>query len=331
MRFVLIVVLLSLLHDTAIAQADRKNAPSYQEGYVDVGNGVKLFFQKLGDGSTKVIVPLGLYLYEGLKSLAEDDDRTILFYDVRNRGRSSHIRDSALIGIWQDVDDLERLRKHFSFEKTSLIGWSYLGMMVMLYTSKHEKNVERVIQLGPVALKWDTKFPAEYTNAGPSLIDSNETKKIDRLIKEDYHRREPRKFTEEWFAANAPDLLGDASNIKKVLALGPQVASNENEWYTNFRWHLYHHFFGSVQKLNADSLWPAMKNIQVPVLTIHGTKDRNAAYGAGRQWATELPNARLLTVEGAGHVPWIENKELVISGIDVFLDGKWPDKAIKLK
>jgi pimeloyl-ACP methyl ester carboxylesterase len=59
----------------------------------------------------------------------------------------------------------------------------------------------------------------------------------------------------------------------------------------------------------------------MPVLTIHGTKDRNAAYGGGMDWARSLPNARLLTVDDAAHVPWIEAPELVFGSIKTFLDG----------
>src|SRR5687768_3002053 len=77
-----------------------------EEGFIDVGNGVQLFYQKLGNGKNKIIIPLGSYLYDGLKGLAEGDERTIVFYDVRNRGRSSHVTDSSLISIWNDVGDL---------------------------------------------------------------------------------------------------------------------------------------------------------------------------------------------------------------------------------
>jgi pimeloyl-ACP methyl ester carboxylesterase len=40
-----------------------------------------------------------------------------------------------------------------------------------------------------------------------------------------------------------------------------------------------------------------------------------------------LPNARLLTVTGAGHAPWIEAPDLVFRAIDVFLRGAWPAEA----
>ena len=64
-----------------------------------------------------------------------------------------------------------------------------------------------------------------------------------------------------------------------------------------------------------------------PVLTVHGTKDRNAPYGGGRDWAALLPNARLLTVPNAAHTPWIEAPDLVFKSIDTFLNGAWPDAA----
>ncbi len=58
---------------------------------------------------------------------------------------------------------------------------------------------------------------------------------------------------------------------------------------------------------------------QAPVLTIHGRKDRSAPYGGGREWALRWPNARLVTVDDAGHAPWIENPDKVFGAITTFL------------
>ena len=70
--------------------------------------------------------------------------------------------------------------------------------------------------------------------------------------------------------------------------------------------------------------------LQTPVLTIHGTRDRNAVYGAGREWAYLLPNARLLTIEGAAHQSFAEQPDLVRPAITAFLRGDWPEKAEKV-
>src|SRR5205814_10103666 len=70
--------------------------------------------------------------------------------------------------------------------------------------------------------------------------------------------------------------------------------------------------------------------ITVAVLTNHGTRDRNAAYSGARKWAATLPNGRLLTVIGAGHVVWADDSDMVISGIRKFLRGKWPTNSEKV-
>jgi hypothetical protein len=40
-----------------------------------------------------------------------------------------------------------------------------------------------------------------------------------------------------------------------------------------------------------------------------------------------FPNARLVTIEGAGHAPWIEAPDRVLPAITGFLDGSWPPDA----
>jgi pimeloyl-ACP methyl ester carboxylesterase len=66
------------------------------------------------------------------------------------------------------------------------------------------------------------------------------------------------------------------------------------------------------------------------VLTIHGIKDRNAPYGAGREWASKLQNARLLTIENGAHNSWVDAPEVIFPAIREFLDGKWPEAARKI-
>ena len=71
----------------------------------------------------------------------------------------------------------------------------------------------------------------------------------------------------------------------------------------------------------------AFRQIEKPVLVVHGTQDRNAAYGGGRDWAMTFPNARLVTVEGAAHCAWADDPELVLGAIDAFLGGNWPETS----
>jgi pimeloyl-ACP methyl ester carboxylesterase len=67
--------------------------------------------------------------------------------------------------------------------------------------------------------------------------------------------------------------------------------------------------------------------VKASVLTIHGARDRHAPYGGGREWALTLPNARLVTIENAAHLPWIEASEEFFGSVETFLNGEWPEAA----
>jgi len=67
--------------------------------------------------------------------------------------------------------------------------------------------------------------------------------------------------------------------------------------------------------------------MKMPVLVVHGTRDRHAPYGGGRDWAEVLPDARLVAIHAAAHLPWIEDPEQVFTSVKTFLDGRWPDSA----
>ena len=107
------------------------------EGYLTTQDGVRLFFQKMGIGPRTVVIPNAAYMFEDFKYLA--DDRTVIFYDLRNRGRSESVTDASKLkgGVHLDVEDLETIRRHFGIRPVDVIGHSYLGMVVALYAMKY--------------------------------------------------------------------------------------------------------------------------------------------------------------------------------------------------
>ena len=106
---------------------------SATEGYVTVEEGVRLFFRKVGDGSRTLIVLNGFYLFDDFKYLAED--RTIIFLDLRNRGRSDHVTTKSKLGrgVLNDVDDIEAGRSYFDAGQVDPLAHSYAAKTVILY------------------------------------------------------------------------------------------------------------------------------------------------------------------------------------------------------
>jgi pimeloyl-ACP methyl ester carboxylesterase len=346
----------SLLKTTAFLAAGLLPAvasQTVQSGYVLSDDGIRLYYAKVGNGRQTVILPGRLFLFHDFRRLASPG-RTLIFYDMRNRGRSDAVADPAKISIQDDVKDLEAVRRHFHADKPDLIGFSYLGMMVAYYAIQHPGHVGRIVQLGPVSHKFGTKFPATIT-AGDSdkIPDPAELKKLDEQARNGFAAQHPKEYCEAEWKTEQQRMVGDP----KKAGLIPSPCDMPNEWPT----HLRPHFQTLIRSIVAlDITKEDVGKLNVPVLTVHGTQDRNAPYGGGREWdlllcslpesglksASGAPsspepgsppvtsevsdahcNARMITVRGAAHMSWIDEPELVFSSIDAFLNGQWPKNA----
>ncbi len=298
-----------------------------QEGYVTTPDGVRLYYQKVGSGSKTVILPGRLFAFEEFRRLAPR--YTLISYDMRNRGRSDFVIDGSKVTLQADVEDLETVRRHFGVQKFTPIGYSYLGLMVVLYAIEHAEHVDRLIQMGPVPLKFGIEYQPQFVAGDAKEVwEAGGGERLRKLREDDFHLTHPQEYcVEEWKVMRFL-LVGDPARVDRVDRLVESVCALPNEWPVNQRRHLRLHFVESVQKLDVPR--KTVTQVQVPVLTIHGTKDRNAPYAAGREWAYLLPNARLLTVEGAAHQSFAEAPEIVFPAVEGFLQGDWPPASEKV-
>ena len=76
--------------------------------------------------------------------------------------------------------------------------------------------------------------------------------------------------------------------------------------------------------VRALDLTERVKDIKVPVLTIHSDKDPDAPYAGSVAWVQALPDAKLVTVKGAAHAAWLDDPVTVFASIRHFIRGEWP-------
>jgi pimeloyl-ACP methyl ester carboxylesterase len=139
------------------------------QGYVTTGDEVRLFFQKLGTSSNAVIIPNAVHMFDSFRHLAEH--RTVIFFDLRNRGASDAVGDRSKLtrGIHHDVDDLDAVRQHFGFDQVDVVGHSYVGLTAILYALKFPAHIRRLVQIGPVQPNAGTEYPVHLTGADATL------------------------------------------------------------------------------------------------------------------------------------------------------------------
>lgn len=290
-----------------------------ENGKITTPSGIRLDYTKIGSGPETVIIPARLFLADRFKGLA-NAHRTLIFYDMRNRGYSDPVSDASSITIESDVSDLEVVREHFKAKKPVVIGFSYLGMMVIQYAIQHPGNISRIVQLSPLSRQPDSQFPKELmANDMDRIPDPKALKHLEELWSKGYAEQHPEEYCELEWKVEQSRMVGDQSYAERIAS----PCAMPNEWPS----HLVPHFqalFASIRKLDLST--NKIAQIECPVLTIHGTMDRNAPYGGGREWVRVLPNARLMTIKGAAHMSWVEFPE-VISAVDEFLGGVWPRNA----
>jgi proline iminopeptidase len=70
--------------------------------------------------------------------------------------------------------------------------------------------------------------------------------------------------------------------------------------------------------LDPEALLDRCRRLEVPALILHGSEDTRPAEGV-RSLVEALPNARMLVIEGAGHLPWVERPEVTAEAMNAFL------------
>lgn len=298
-------------------------SPDLEQGLVPTADGTELCAYRLGDGEQAVVLPNAIYLLEDFAWLARS--YTLVSYDLRNRGRSAAVADRALLhrGIHHDVEDLDTVCRFFKLGRPHVIGHSYLALMAVLYAVTHPERVGRIVQIGASPPTHGTRYRAELTAPDLELVaTSAAARRLAELREQGMATSDPQGFCRHWWAFMRAVLVADPDAAERI---GDHFCELQNEWPVNMESHLAQNIFPSLERLELTD--EQLAGVQVPVLTIHGRRDRNAPYGAGREWAARLPDARLLTIDNAAHLPHLEAAGEVLPAIEQFLGGAWPAAA----
>jgi len=290
-----------------------------KELYVTTDDGLRLFVRIKGEGSRTVIVPNAIYMEDAFDSFMHDF--TFVFMDLRNRGRSEMTQERAQVerGIHHDVDDLETVRRHLALEQFDVIGWSYLGLVVALYAMRYPQHIGRVVQISPMQPHMSTQYPAHLMNDDATR---REVLAYFAEVQRNPPSGDPIEHCRKVWSVLQRLYVTDEVNLKKISNWG----FCEHETERNQGRHLMGNIMPTIAALN---LQPEdFAKVTMPVLVIHGTKDRSAPCGGGMDWVRVLPDARFVSVENAGHAPWVESPDLTYGAIRTFLGGRWPEQAV---
>jgi pimeloyl-ACP methyl ester carboxylesterase len=280
------------------------------DSFVSAPDGVRLFVRTVepdggGAGRPALLVPNGVTYLEDFAPLART--HRLVAYDLRNRGASDAAPGAR--GIPDDVADLEHVRGALGLGRCATFGHSYVALVVARHAMLHPGAVERVVLVGAPPPDAAATYPPELAYADAVLPAA--FAELGKLQAARASYADPAAFARAAWDVLRPIYVADPANAGKIRWDRNELV-NEREFLGYFMAVVQ----PSIQALRfGDADFAA---VRVPVLVVHGRKDRSAPFGAALDWVAKLPAARLFEVPEAAHAPWLEDPS-VLPAIAAFL------------
>lgn len=277
-------------------------------GWLTAGS-ARLHFRDIGEGPPIVVLHGGPdfdyeYLLPELDCLAERF--RVIYYDQRGRGRSAEGARPGDVTVESEVDDLDRVRRHFGLESMAVLGHSWGGVLAMEYAARRPERLTHLILMNTApASTEDAQVlrqhlrrirPAGDVEAMQSLAATAEFRAGDIGVESEYYRIHYRP------AVQAPEPLDRLvprlrANFTPELVLMARAIENR----------LYKETWSSP----GYDLLPKLRQLAVPTLVIHGENDFVPVELAAHV-AQAIPGARLALLRQCGHFAYLEASDAVL-------------------
>ena len=296
-----------------------------REGYITADDGTKLFYKIEGTGPQILVVvhggPGG-----SLESVRPDfarlaQGRTVIYYDQRGNGRSDLIDDEERVGLKYQIADLDAVRRHFKLEKMALLGNSWGGFLISAYAAAHPDRIERLILDAPAPPRIEqlAQMANDLNRRVEQRVSETEHRRIGRLYRIWHESDDPITACRAFYGAIMLAFSFDPRRVpphKGELCAGDTEAVRRQQLVNQAIW----------RSIGEFDYRPAVGVVKAPVLVIHGVADSIPLQGS-EDWAKSYPNARLLLIEGTGHLAHLEQPDAFFTAVDQFLAGDWPSAA----
>jgi proline iminopeptidase len=264
--------------------------------------GVALFERRVGSGPVTVVLHGGPgahhdYLLPGFDALATG--RTLVYYDQRGGGRSAVPREVP-VGWREQVADLEALRQAWGLERLTLAGYSWGGLLSLLYATEHPDRVDRLALVSPApawrAARADFERRLAVRTMAPELQAERAALRASGL-----RDRDPDAYQRRVFELSVAGYFHDPARAAGLTPFRVTGRTQQEVW----------------DSLGDYDLRPALVTLRLPAIVLHGDDDPIPADSA--RVLAETIGAPLHLLPRCGHVPYVEAFEEFRRLLDGFL------------
>lgn len=269
-------------------------------------DGVQLYTRRVGEGPPVVVLHGGPgahhdYLLPQYDQLARH--RTLLYYDQRGGGRSPVSRETP-VGWREHVADLEALRDRWGLEHATLLGYSWGGLLAVLYAIAHPDRVARLalVSAAPLTAAWRDEFERRLAarSAQPWIARARA-----ELTASGLSRTDPAKYRRIAFSLSVAGYFRDPSQAQHMTPFRVTARTQQAVWASLGAYDLR----AQIRQVFPNGTAPR-------ALLVHGVYDP-MPLEAARETAGLLGTG---VIELAtGHAPHVEAPEEFVRALDGFL------------
>ncbi len=265
-------------------------------------NGVNLYTRSIGTGHEVVVLHGGPgahhdYLLPQYDALATG--RRLRYYDQRGGGRSRTDREVS-VGWQAHVADLEALLDVWEIQSATLLGYSWGGLLAMLFAVEHRERVARLGLVSPAPAtaaerrRFEQRFAARMKD--PAIQQRRE-----QLQRSGLRERDPDAYRRRLFELSVAGYFADMDQARDLTPFRVTERTQRAVW----------------ESLGEYDLHDRLRTLSVPALVAHGRHDPIPLSASER--TAELLHAPLHIFEHSGHVPHVEEHARFVEVLNDFL------------
>jgi proline iminopeptidase len=265
--------------------------------------GVELFVRRVGTGHPTVVLHGGPgahhdYLRPGFDGLARG--RELIYYDQRGGGQSAVPREVP-VGWTEQVADLEALRESWRLERMTVVGYSWGGLLALLYAVGQPGRIGRLVLVSPAPAWRAAREGFEQTFATRNLDPAFQEERK-QLRESGLRERDPAAFQQRIFELSVAPYFYDPARARDLTPFRVTGRTQQEVW----------------SSLGDYDLRPRLPSLRgIPSLVLHGENDVIPVEAS--RAAAELLGAELHTIPHCGHVPYVEAYDEFVRVVGGFL------------
>jgi proline iminopeptidase len=312
-------------------------APPYEQGLLDVGDGNRMFWAVYGSPAGKAAAVVhggpGSGCHPGSARLFNPSRYRVVLFDQRGCGASTPHASDPNTDLRHNttqrlISDMERLRVHLGIERWLLFGGSWGSTLILAYAQHHPERVSHIVLNGVTTTRraeidWLYRgvsrfFPEAWQRFRAGVPESERDGDLVAAYARLLNHQDPRVVAQaaaDWCAWEDAVLSDEPHGPAHPYGGRPPAGR------IAFVRIAAHYFAHGAWLEEGALLRDAQRLAGIPGVLLHGRHDMGSPPDTAWHLARAWPDARLTFVPDAGHKGSATSRQLLLAALDEFAAG----------